>query len=99
MAHVPALTPDQMARAIAKLKGLPLDAEAKKRIALMLNEAAQGAARHGADRLDSGRREDRKATARAVRAQFDGILSRAAAGLAAIDDAEWEEMINEANRE
>lgn len=96
MAHIPALNPQQMAAVIARLKTLTLSDDAKQRIALMLLEAAN-ADRHNVDRLDAGRASDMKATAAAVRAQYDGILARTMTGLAAISDDEWDAMVAEAN--
>jgi len=98
MPHVPALTPKQMTAAVARLNTLSLPADAKQKILAMLLEA-QNPNRHDVERLDAGRRDDRKAAASALRDHFNGVLSRAAAGMAALSDAEFDAMVDEANRD
>jgi hypothetical protein len=98
MAHIPALTPYQMAAYLKSLAGLPLDPAAKERIALMLVEASHPD-RHNVERLDAGRARDRQDTAVAVVNHFRGVMDRATAGLHAISDDEWDALVDEANAE
>jgi hypothetical protein len=98
MAHLPSLTPYQMAAYLKSLAGLPLDPAAKERIALMLVEAAHPD-RHNIERLDAGRARDRQDTAAAVVTHFRGVMDRATAGLQNLSDAEWDALVNEANED
>lgn len=94
----PKLTPGKLQAAARLLPQLPIEAAVTREVMAILIEAATPD-RHNTDRLEGAHGENVRATERLARSHTTAVLRRAAAGLRAISDEEWAELVEEATRE
>ncbi len=92
---VPKLPSDRLLAAARLLPKLPIDDAVTREVMATLIEAATPD-RHSTDRVEGEHGENIRATERLVRSHTSEALRRAAEGLRAISDAEWNAMIEEA---
>ena len=95
---VPKLSGSKLAAAAKILPQLPIDADVTREVMATLIEAATPD-RHSTDRLEGERGENVRATERLARSHTSAVLRRAAEGLRSISDAEWAELVAEAERD
>jgi len=92
---VPKLPPDRLLAASRALRRLPLDSDVARETMAILIEAATPD-RHGTSRVEGEHGENIRATERLVRSHTSAALRRAAEGLRAMSDAEWDALVEEA---
>lgn len=95
---VPKLSGSKLAAAARILPQLPIDADVTREVMATLLEAATPD-RHSTERLEGARGVNARETERLAKSHTSTVLRRAAAGLRAISDAEWAELVKEAARE
>ena len=92
---VPKLPSDRLLAAARLLPKLPIDDAVTREIMATLIEAATPD-RHSPDRVEGEHGENIRATERLVRSHTGATLRRAAEGLRAMSDAEWDALVEEA---
>lgn len=100
--HIPALNPDQLKIALEKLEKAPLiPPAAKKQFELMIRAAANS--RNEAPEiviktLPDKRQKQVQSMVAQLNKQTSALIRRAEKGLDDIPDAEWDRLVEEANR-
>lgn len=95
---VPKLSGKKLLAAARILPQLPIDADVTREVMATLIEAATPD-RHSTDRLEGERGANVRETERLAKSHTSAALRRAAAGLRAISDEEWAELVEEAARD
>ncbi len=96
--HIPALRGRRLVTALRAIERLPINRGARDALQQMLAEAALPD-RHDPQRMDGERADLLRQAQQELVALTETTVSRASAELLAMDDKEWERLVEEANQD